>query len=111
MTGKGGKIKAEHMEEDQGEVYRVEKILEKRTRNRKVEYKVKWEGYSEAECTWEPAKNILCRQLLRDFEANEHPGGKTTAERKKATRRPTVSQPASAVSSEQILRFFFLCPE
>ena len=40
------------------DVYQVEKIIGKRTRCGKKEYKVKWEGYPLSQCTWEPAENL-----------------------------------------------------
>ena len=46
---------------DGGEVYEVEKILEKRTKKGKTEYLIKWKGYEdEAENTWEPVANLDC---------------------------------------------------
>ena len=33
--------------------YEVEKIVDKRTKNGKEKYKIKWVGYSMSECTWE----------------------------------------------------------
>lgn len=49
--------------------YIVEKILDKRSNGNKIEYKVKWEGYSDSENTWEPLKNLLSVQgLIYDFE-------------------------------------------
>ena len=36
------------MGKDEQEDYLVEKVLEKRTRNGKVEYFLKWKGYSDA---------------------------------------------------------------
>ena len=46
-------------EEDEEEQYTVEKILEKQEDdNGKLLYKVKWQGYSYEECTWEPLENL-----------------------------------------------------
>ena len=39
--------------------YEVEKIVDKRTKNGKEEYKIKWVGYSMSECTWEPLEHLL----------------------------------------------------
>ncbi len=49
----------------------VEKILDKRVKGSKVEYLVKWEGYSEADNTWEPTRN-LCNvlYLIDEYEKN-----------------------------------------
>ena len=46
-------------ERGEGEpMFTVEKILEKRKIKGVWKYKVKWEGYSEAESTWEPIENL-----------------------------------------------------
>jgi len=58
------------MQEEAGErLYTVEKILEKRKVKGVWKYRVKWEGYSEKESTWEPAENLEnVRHLVDEFE-------------------------------------------
>ncbi len=52
------------------EEYIVEKILEKKKLGSIWKYKVKWEGYSEEECTWEPKENLKnVKYLIEEFEA------------------------------------------
>jgi GTPase involved in cell partitioning and DNA repair len=41
------------------DLYEVEKIVDKRKRFGKNEYKVKWLGYKMSECTWEPLEHLL----------------------------------------------------
>ena len=41
------------------DLYEVEKIVDKRRRFGKDEYKVKWLGYKMSECTWEPLEHLL----------------------------------------------------
>jgi GTPase involved in cell partitioning and DNA repair len=41
------------------DLYEVEKIVDKRKRFGKNEYKVKWLGYKMSECTWEPLDHLL----------------------------------------------------
>ena len=48
--------------------YEVEKIVDKRIKNGKVEYKIKWVGYSMQECTWEPLKNLEnIKKMIDDY--------------------------------------------
>ncbi|CAI6370072.1 unnamed protein product [Macrosiphum euphorbiae] len=56
---------------EQEDEYIVDKIVDKRLRNNKVEYLLKWKVYDEADNTWEPKKHLLCEELIRDFEQKQ----------------------------------------
>lgn len=53
--------------------YRVEKILDKQIMpDGQVNYLVKWIGFSDQDNSWESKKNLHCRKLIKQFEAEHH---------------------------------------
>lgn len=53
---------------DDEEMFTVEEILDKRVVNGKVEYYIKWAGYSHSDNTWEPEVNLECPKQILDYE-------------------------------------------
>ena len=51
---------------DDDYIFDVEKILAKRTKNGRIEYKIKWDNYPMWQCTWEPVKNLTNVQYMID---------------------------------------------
>ena len=53
--------------------YTIEKILDRRKIRDKYQYKIKWEGYTMTQCTWEPIENLKnALYLVEEFNKN-HP--------------------------------------
>lgn len=76
-----------------------------------VQYLIKWEGYNEAENTWEPAENLDCDELVKEFEANRKKSQdkdrritkdveKSSGEKERKKRETSVDSDAVTVSGE-----------
>ncbi|XP_071813231.1 uncharacterized protein [Apostichopus japonicus] len=50
------------------EIYIADSIRKKRLRKGRVEFLVKWKGWTNRHNTWEPEDNILDKQLVQEFE-------------------------------------------
>lgn len=60
---------AEAEESSDEDFFSVEKILDKRVKGKRVQYLVKWEGYSEDQNTWEPLSNLRnVKDLVQEYE-------------------------------------------
>ena len=54
--------------------YEVENILDKRQVRGKIEYLIKWKGYSTSESTWEPLSNLKnIKEIIQKFESKNGP--------------------------------------
>ncbi|XP_011718406.2 chromobox protein homolog 2 isoform X1 [Macaca nemestrina] len=79
------------------QVFAAECILSKRLRKGKLEYLVKWRGWSSKHNSWEPEENILDPRLLLAFQKKEHE--KEVQNRKRGKRPRGRPRKLTAMSS------------
>ena len=68
LDGSNRQLDADQVIIDKQSIFAAERILEKRKRKGKMQYKVKWLGYPEDQSTWEPEEYILDERLIEHFE-------------------------------------------
>ncbi|KAL6565756.1 La ribonucleoprotein [Orobanche hederae] len=74
--------------------YEIEAVRRKRLRKGKVQYLIKWRGWSEAANTWEPVENLLqCSDIIDAFEESLKGGKYKSRKRKRKTGVTHVQQP------------------
>ncbi|XP_039676138.1 heterochromatin protein 1-like [Perca fluviatilis] len=94
------------VKEEKEEEYVVEKVLDRRVVKGRVEFLLKWKGFSDDDKTWEPQDNLdvdlITEYMQKHKEKNEKKKGKRKVEKneKKKGKRKVVSE-ASGDSEER----------
>uniref|UniRef100_A0A6I8PHV3 Chromo domain-containing protein n=1 Tax=Ornithorhynchus anatinus TaxID=9258 RepID=A0A6I8PHV3_ORNAN len=61
-------VRAAESDEDEEDVFEVEKILDVKSEAGKILYKVRWKGYTSDDDTWEPEIHLEdCKEVLLEF--------------------------------------------
>ena len=69
------------------DIYYIERILDRRKVNDRLEYKIKWDGYPMSQSTWEPLENLkTAMELVEEYDRFHpfQPEGKDLLKRKTA---------------------------
>jgi hypothetical protein len=90
-------------------MYKVEKILESKEENGKIFYKIKWQGWSMKDCTWEPIENLdTIEEMVEEFnnrKSQDIPASSSTDAKKKRGRPKGAVKNPPKVSAKSHLPF------
>ncbi|GCB70130.1 hypothetical protein scyTo_0008507 [Scyliorhinus torazame] len=84
---------------DEEEGYEVEQVLDRCVVRGRVEFLIKWKGFSESDNMWEPEKNLDCPELIGKFLKMYNKDKENRASSKE--KQETVKQRSSIVNGKK----------
>ncbi|KAN0033721.1 hypothetical protein ACTFIV_000185 [Dictyostelium citrinum] len=85
----------EEEEEVEDDVFEVEKILDKRVQHGRIQYSIRWKGFSSDYDTWEDEDNVAgCPELVKEFESSR------VQEKKKSRKRKNVIVDEDSITAD-----------
>lgn len=94
-------------ESQEENVYDVEKIVGDRIFRCKKQYLIKWVGYPDTENTWEFEDNLLCDELLTEYNENKNKKAAASSpkkENKKEVKSPKKKSSEPTVPAKEIAK-------
>lgn len=85
----------------QGEDYVVERVLDRREWQGKLQYLLKWKGYPDSENTWEPEENLRCPDLIGKFLKKQRQKAKSERQQPAASNMKDDADEPSGTKKEQ----------
>lgn len=81
-------------------VFAAERINKKRIKNGKIEYLVKWKGWSPKYSTWEPEENILDQRLIEIFKEKPESTGLKRGPKPKTDKKQKLNKDSGSSGTE-----------
>ncbi|KAJ9050757.1 Chromobox protein 5 [Entomophthora muscae] len=94
---------AKEGEEEEEEVYVVEDIKDHKKDKNGYKYLIKWQGFSDADNTWETEENIFSQELIDKYWAKQPKGKDAAAKVPAAKKRKTKKDEAEKETVEEVV--------
>lgn len=89
-------------EEEEEAEYEVQNIVDHRYVGKRLEYKIRWKGYSAKDDTWEAKNSLSCPEIIKKYEASQKSSPKaSTSSAKKRKGGKSPAKPAKKARKDE----------